>query len=88
VVALRKHVSNAHSRHSWSIIQQQGISFFGTALPSWAVPNHDTAEKFFGLHSLHSLVAWVLVALIALQVLGGLKHLLIDKGRVFQRMWL
>jgi hypothetical protein len=58
---------------------KKGISFFGTALASWAVPNHDTAEKFFGLHSLHSLVAWVLVALIALHVLGGLKHLLIDK---------
>jgi cytochrome b561 len=64
---------------------KSGIAFFGTSLPVWTVPNHDTAELFFGLHSA---LAWVLVALIALHAVGGLKHLLIDKDGVFQRMWL
>ena len=63
---------------------KSGVAFFGIRLPSWAGPNHDTAELFFGLHSA---LAWVLVALIALHAIGGLKHLLIDKDGVFQRMW-
>jgi cytochrome b561 len=63
---------------------KSGVAFFGTPLASWAVPNHDTAELFFGLHSA---LAWVLVALVALHAAGGLKHLLVDKDGVFQRMW-
>lgn len=63
---------------------KSGVTFFGTPLPTWTAPNHDTAELFFGLHSA---LAWVLVALISLHAAGGLKHLFIDKDRVFQRMW-
>jgi cytochrome b561 len=63
---------------------KSGVAFFGTPLPSLAARNHDTAELFFGLHSA---LAWVLVALIAFHVAGGLKHLVVDKDRVFQRMW-
>lgn len=63
---------------------KSGVIFFGAALPPWTLPNHDTAELFFGLHSA---VAWVLVGLIGLHAAGGLKHLLIDKDEVFQRMW-
>jgi cytochrome b561 len=57
--------------------------FFGIALPVWATPNHDRSEWFF---SIHGVTAWVLVVLIGLHVLGGLKHLLMDKDGVFQRM--
>lgn len=63
---------------------KSGVTFFGAPLPSWALPNHDTAELFFGLHSA---LAWVLVALIVLHAVGGLKHLFVDKDGVFQRMW-
>jgi cytochrome b561 len=63
---------------------KSGVMFFGAKLPSWTVPNHDTAELFFGLHST---LAWVLVALVVLHAAGGLKHLLVDKDGVFQRMW-
>jgi cytochrome b561 len=63
---------------------KSAVTFFGAQLPSWALPNHDTAELFFGLHSA---LAWGLVALIALHAVGGLKHLLVDKDGVFQRMW-
>jgi cytochrome b561 len=63
---------------------KEGVVFFGSQLPTWVTPNHDRAEMFF---SLHIGLAWVLVGLVVLHVAGGLKHLLIDKDGVFQRMW-
>lgn len=63
---------------------KRGVALFGMPLPSWAAPNHDTAEYFYGLHAA---LAWVLVGLIVLHAVGGLKHLFVDKDRVFQRMW-
>jgi cytochrome b561 len=57
--------------------------FFGLPTPVWTQPNHDVAEQFFGIHSL---IAWPLVALIVLHVAGALKHVLIDKDKVFTRM--
>ncbi len=65
-------------------LSKDGVAFFGMALPVWASPNHDLAEQFFGIHSI---AAWVLVALVTLHALAGLKHLLVDKDGVFQRMW-
>jgi len=62
-----------------------GVRFFGLPTPAWATPDHDLAERFFDIHSA---LVWVLVALVALHVLGGLKHLLIDKDSIFQRMWI
>lgn len=62
-----------------------GVEWFGVATPHWAEPNHDLAEPFFAIHSV---LVWVLVAVVALHVAGGLKHLLLDKDRVFQRMWM
>jgi cytochrome b561 len=67
-----------------AVYSKNGVAFFGAQLPSWTVPNHDTAELFFGIHSA---LAWVLVALVALHAAGGLKHLLVDRDNVFQRMW-
>jgi cytochrome b561 len=63
---------------------KSGIEFFGLSIPRAAAPNHDLAEAFF---TAHSVVAWVLVALIALHVLAALKHLIVDRDGVFQRMW-
>lgn len=63
---------------------KSGVQLFGLPLPQWAVPEHDTAEQFF---EIHSVLVWVLVALVALHVLGALKHLLLDKNGVFARMW-
>lgn len=62
----------------------EGVTFFGTPLPAWAVQNHDRSELLF---SLHIGLAWVMVALIALHVAGALRHLLVDRDGVFQRMW-
>jgi cytochrome b561 len=63
---------------------RSGVAFFGLQLPRWRAPDRDTAELFFGLHGT---IAWILVALVALHTLAGLKHLLVDRDRVFQRMW-
>lgn len=63
---------------------KEGVAFFGVQLPAWVAPDHDTSEMLF---SLHIGLAWVLVALIGLHVAGALKHLLMDKDGVFQRMW-
>ncbi|MFP8778744.1 cytochrome b [Hydrogenophaga sp. RWCD_12] len=63
---------------------EEGIAFFGIALPRWVAENHDTAEQFFDLHGA---IVWALIALIALHVAGALKHRFIDRDNVFQRMW-
>ena len=60
------------------------IAFFGIPLPVWTAGNDTLKEQFF---TAHSLIAWALVALVLLHVLGALKHLLIDKNSVFGRMW-
>jgi len=67
-----------------SLLSKKGIVFFGTALPRVFEASHDLAEAFF---EAHSFTAWILVVLVSLHVLAGLKHLLIDKDGVFQRMW-
>ena len=69
---------------SGAALSKSGIEFFGLSIPRVAAPNHDLAEAFF---TAHSVVAWVLVALIALHVLAALKHLIVDRDGVFQRMW-
>jgi cytochrome b561 len=61
-----------------------GVRWFGLATPRWTLPDHDLAERFF---TVHGVLLWSFVVLVALHVLGGLKHLLLDKDRVFQRMW-
>jgi cytochrome b561 len=63
---------------------KSGITFFGLPLPRWRAPDRDIAELFF---EVHETIAWILVALVVFHALGGLKHLLVDRDRVFQRMW-
>ena len=67
-----------------SLLSDKGIVFFGTALPRVFEANHDLAEAFF---EAHSFTTWLLVGLVSVHVLAGLKHLLVDKDGVFQRMW-
>ena len=68
-----------------ALLSKDGVTFFGVQLPRLLAPNHDLAELFF---SAHAVIAWALVAVISLHVLAALKHLLLDKDGVFQRMWL
>ena len=64
---------------------KEGAPFFGIATPLWATADHDTAERFFDIHGT---LIWVLVALLTFHVLGALKHLLIDKDGIFDRILL
>jgi cytochrome b561 len=63
---------------------KSAVKFFGLALPVWATPARATTHLFF---QVHSFTVWVLVGLVALHAAGGLKHLLVDRDGVFQRMW-
>jgi cytochrome b561 len=67
-----------------SMLSKKGLIFFGMPLPRVLEANHDLAEIFFDAHSA---TTWMLVALISLHALAALKHLLVDKDGVFQRMW-
>lgn len=67
-----------------SAYSKRGVEFFGLSVPRAVAPNQDLAETFF---TAHSVVAWVLVALIAVHVLAALKHLIVNRDGVFQRMW-
>ena len=63
---------------------QYGVAFFGVELPHWVHPNHAISKPTF---EVHEVVAWILVGLIALHILAAIKHLVINKDKVFQRMW-
>ena len=66
-----------------SSFSDDGVRFFGMALPQWAWDDKPL-RTFFG--EVHGLVAMALVALVALHVLAALKHLFVDRDQVFQRM--
>ena len=66
-----------------ALLSKSGVAFFGLALPRWFAPDHALAEQCF---ELHELAAWTLAGLVVLHVAAGLKHLLLDKDGVFQRM--
>jgi cytochrome b561 len=63
---------------------EHGIIFFGVKLPHWFNQSHAVSEQFF---SVHEVVAWILVGFVALHILVAIKHLVINKNKVFQRMW-
>jgi cytochrome b561 len=60
-----------------------GIKFFGIGLPNWGWEDKYWRELFAGFHHV---IAVVLIVLIVVHVLAALKHLLIDRDGVFQRM--
>ncbi|OYO28022.1 cytochrome b [Janthinobacterium sp. PC23-8] len=66
-----------------ALLSKSGVAFFGLALPRWFAPDHALAELWF---ELHELAAWTLAGLIVLHAIAGLKHLVLDKDDVFQRM--
>ena len=66
-----------------SAFSKKGVMFFGMPLPQWAWDDKPL-RSFFG--EVHGVVAVALVVLIAVHVLAALKHLLLDRDQVFQRM--
>jgi cytochrome b561 len=66
-----------------SSFNKYGVKFFGIELPRWAGEDVYMRDLFMSLH--HQL-STVLIVLIAIHVLGALKHLLVDRDQIFQRM--
>lgn len=61
----------------------EAVAWFGKALPGWLTKNETLKEQLF---TAHSVIAWALVAVVVVHVLAAIKHLLVDKDSVFQRM--
>ena len=62
-----------------------GVTYFGL----FKIPPLGSENKFAYdlLQGIHGVTAVILIALIAIHVLAAFKHLLINRDRVFQRMW-
>lgn len=60
------------------------IKYFGVTLPNWGWDSPALKDLF---STLHLSIAWLLAALIVLHVAAALKHKLIDRDGVFERMW-
>ena len=60
-----------------------GTHFWGVPLPMWGWDDAGLRKILF---TLHTVSAWVLIALIVLHVAGALKHQLIDRDRLMERM--
>ncbi|KNE76080.1 Cytochrome B561 [Candidatus Burkholderia crenata] len=57
--------------------------FWGIPLPMWGWDDPGLRRIFF---TVHTFSAWILIALIVLHVEGALKHQLIDRDRLMERM--
>lgn len=66
-----------------SSFNKYGVKFFGIPLPQWGWEDKALRSIFI---EIHGAVAIILLLLICLHVLGALKHLLVDKDQIFQRM--
>ena len=66
-----------------SVFSGYPIKYFGSPLPGWGWKD-DGLKEFFS--TVHYAVAMTFIALIAVHVMAALKHGLIDRDGVFQRM--
>lgn len=66
-----------------SVFSGYPIKYFGSALPGWGWKD-DGLKEFFS--TVHYAAAMTFIALIAVHVMAALKHGLIDRDGVFQRM--
>lgn len=62
----------------------EGVAWFGIPVPTWTTKDDGLKEFFFGAHSA---IAWALIALVTLHILGALKHHFRDKDGLLRRMW-
>lgn len=66
-----------------SSFNKYGVKVFGLPLPQWGWEDKLLRSIFV---EIHGAVAVMLLVLIAIHVLAALKHLLLDRDRIFQRM--
>jgi cytochrome b561 len=60
-----------------------GVKFWGIKLPSWGWEDKALRESWV---EVHEITMYVLVTLIAIHIAAALKHLIVDKDGIFQRM--
>lgn len=60
------------------------IKYFGITLPEWGYKS-DELKSFFS--AVHLGLAWIFMTLIAVHAGAAIKHVLVDRDRVFWRMW-
>jgi cytochrome b561 len=60
-----------------------GTRFWGLPLPMWGWDDPGLRKIFF---TVHTVSAWILIALIALHVAGAIKHQLLDRDGLMTRM--
>ncbi|MBI2754914.1 MAG: cytochrome b [Betaproteobacteria bacterium] len=60
------------------------IRYFGVALPHWGWDFPALKDLF---SALHLGTAYLLMTVLALHVAAALKHLLVDRDQIFNRMW-
>lgn len=66
-----------------SSFSKYGIKLWGIELPNWGWEDKDIRETLFGIHET---IAEIFIVLIVVHVLAALKHLVINKDGVFQRI--
>jgi cytochrome b561 len=60
------------------------VRFFGVVLPAWA-PKNDALKD--ALSIVHLVNSWVLVGALALHLAGTVKHVLLERGSAWRRIW-
>lgn len=66
-----------------SSFSKYGIKFFGLELPHWGWEDKEIRDIFVACHKT---IVIVFIALIVLHVAAALKHLLVDRNGIFERM--
>jgi cytochrome b561 len=66
-----------------SNFSKHGVKFFGLVLKPWGA---DLPEVYKAFNSMHELLAWVLMLLIAGHLAMAIKHALLDRKGLFARM--
>ncbi|CDY74346.1 Cytochrome B561 [Caballeronia glathei] len=61
-----------------------GTRFWGILLPKWGWDDARLRHIFF---TVHEVIAWTMIALIALHVAGALKHQFVDRDGLIGRIW-
>lgn len=67
-----------------SVYSGYPVKFFGLVLPAWA-PKVDGIKDAMSVA--HLVNSWILVTALVLHVGATLKHALIDRDRIFHRIW-
>jgi cytochrome b561 len=60
-----------------------GVKFFGLQIPPWGWEDKNIYAVF---NTTHEITAWVFIVTIGIHVLAALKHWLLDKDEILQRM--